>query len=114
VRSPRRAGAYRPALQSEIRILTLSNPRWELSPARTPTQVACTDDTSIDVNQRDLKTQWPIILFCWSDVIVNVIRELKLRRDVHAIVAMIHWGGTVRYDQGGDRYARLYPSLYPR
>jgi len=47
--------------------------------------------------------QWPVIMFCWNEVMLATVRELKARSDVHAIVAMVHWGGAVR-DQGGDRY----------
>jgi hypothetical protein len=48
--------------------------------------------------------QWPVVMFCWNEAMPTVIRALKARSDVHAIVAMVHWGGAVRYDQGGDRY----------
>lgn len=44
-------------------------------------------------------------MFCWNEAILGVVRDLKARSDVHAIVAMVHWGGAVRYDQGGDRYS---------
>jgi hypothetical protein len=43
-------------------------------------------------------------MFCWNEAMPTVIRALKARSDVHAIVAMVHWGGAVRHDQGGDRY----------
>ena len=84
-----------------VNVTTRQGSEWKIA------YVACTDSTNENHNHRD--RQKDIVLNCYSKRYLDLIRELAAHPEVHAVVAVIHWGGpNVKDDEGDDARAQGY------
>ena len=62
--------------------------------------VACTDSTNFQRNCRPWDRD--LVLDCYSETMVNIVRYLAARPDIHATIAVVHWGSAAPKGPTGD------------
>ena len=83
--------------------------------------VACTDQTNWKLNHHDRQPDH--VLNCYPSKVIAIVKRLAADPSIHAVVAIVHWGGQIPLDQtrkhagdaeSDDAIAKGYSNAYVR